>query len=258
MPPSELESVARAAALAGGEELRRRFDADDTAAEYTANDVKAEADRAAEDRMVPVIRRAFPEHVVYAEERGEIGDRSSYRWIVDPLDGTNNYAAGLPTFATSVAVLHEDAPEVAVAYLPLTDELYIARAGEGIRYRGRAVETDRSMAVTESTVGLIAGREVPEDPALHAEYRRIGDDAADRVKRVIHSWAPTVHSGLFARGRMQGLIEYHPDVEEEAVTALFAKEAGGVRRRDGPLTVWASDDELASTLWEATTDARSQ
>ena len=249
---SELEAVARAAVLAGGEELRRRYHDDDTAAEFGSFDVKAEADRAAESHMVPVVRQSFPDHTIYAEEGGEHAGSGPHRWIIDPLDGTNNFAAGLPTFASSVAVLTDGEPELAAVYLPVSDELYMARRNEGVRYRGRSVRAKRTMANDETTVGLIAGRDVPRHATRLDTFEDMASAVSSRVKRVITSWAPTIHSGLFARGRIQGLIEFHPDVEEEAVTSLFTSESGAEIESDGPLRVAAADEELLDELWSVT------
>lgn len=252
---TDLASVARAAVLAGGDELRKRYRADDTVAEYRHYDVKAEADRAAEDRMVPVVRQAFPTHAVYAEEAGSFPGDESTRWIIDPLDGTNNFAAGLPTFASSIAVLKDGDPELATVYLPLTSELYFARAGDGVRYQGDPVRAGRAMAIEESTVAFITGRDVPREPELQHQSAAIVRAVGTEVKRIIESWAPTVHSGLFSRGRIQGLVEFHPDTEEQPVTELFAREADGVGRTRRSLRVAAGDPELLDVLWEAATAA---
>ncbi len=255
---SNLEAVARAAVLSGGAELRRRFRAGDTDADFGQFDVKAAADTAAEDYMVSVIRRAFPEHEIWAEERGKLPGESRVRWIVDPLDGTNNFAAGLPTFTTAIAVLRDEKPELAVVYHPVSDDLYVARASDGIRYGGVPVRAERAMALEATTVATIAGREVASRPELRTQYTTMVQSIDNRVKRVCDSWAPTVHASLFARGRMQGVIEFHPDIEEEAIVHLFAGEAGAVTRRDGPLFVAAPDEAMLEVLWDGVTAVREQ
>jgi myo-inositol-1(or 4)-monophosphatase len=258
----QIETVARAAVLAGGAELRARYRDGDAEAEYGAHDVKATADVAAESRMLPVVRGAFPDHAVFAEEAGEFPGDGPYRWIIDPLDGTNDFAAGLPTFASSVAVLRDGAPLVAAVHQPATDETYVARAGEGVRYDGdRVTAADARVAadaegdVAGVTVAVIVGRDVPRDPTLAAEADAIRDALAERVKRVLDSWAPTVHSGLLARGRLQGLVQFRPDEEERAVTELLATEAGAAVRREGDLSVAATDEATLGELWSALDDA---
>jgi myo-inositol-1(or 4)-monophosphatase len=252
----DVETVARAAVLAGGTELRRRYRAGDDEGEYGAHDVKAAADEAAEARMLPLVRQAFPDHAVFAEESGEFAGDDPYRWILDPLDGTNDFAVGLPTFASSAAVLHEGTPLVAAVHLPATDETYLARRGAGVRYEGERVTVDSQRAVASATVATIVGRDVPHDPDLDRQADAIRDALDGAVKRVVSSWAPTVHSGLFARGRLQGLVQFHPDEEERAVTDLLAREAGAAIRRDGPISVAAGDEATLATLWDAIDGSR--
>jgi myo-inositol-1(or 4)-monophosphatase len=252
----DVEAVARAAVLAGGSALAERYRDGDDRGDYGSYDGKAAADEAAEARMLPVVRRAFPDHAVFAEESGTFEGSAPYRWIVDPLDGTNDFADGLPTFASSVAVLADGEPLLAAVYQPASDELYLARRGDGVRYGGDRVTADSDVPLDAATVATIFGRNVPRDPDLAAAADRITDAARDRVTRVLGSWAPTVHSGLAARGRIEGLIEFHPDEEERAVTELFVEEAGAATRRDGPLFVAAPDEATLDALWDAADGAR--
>lgn len=247
----DVEAVARAAVLAGGSELRTRYRNGDAAGEYGPTDVKAAADEAAEARMLPVVRRAFPDHPVFAEEAGRFDGSGPYRWVIDPLDGTNDFTAGLPTFAASIAVLEGDEPALAAVRQPATEETYLARRDAGVTYEGERVTADADVALGAGTVATIVGRDVPRDPDLSRRADAIREALSGEVKRVIDSWAPTVHSGLLARGRIQGLVQFHPDEEERAVTELFASEAGAAIRREGPLYVAASDEDRLTALWEA-------
>jgi len=244
----DLEAVAVAAAEAGAAELARRYRAGDDEADYGAHDVKAAADGAAEARMLPVVRRAFPDHAAFAEEAGAFPGEE-YRWIVDPLDGTNNFAAGLPAFASSVAVEDEDGPLVAAVAMPATGETYVARRGAGVRHDGEAVAAEGDVPTAGATATLILGRDVHRDDDLAGRADALGAALGEHVKRVVDSWAPTVHSGLFARGRLQVLVQFHPDEEERAVTELFAAEAGAATRRAGPLYAAADTEARLETVW---------
>lgn len=252
----DIEAVARAAVQAGGAELRKRYRDGDDEGDYSAYDVKASADEAAEAQMLPVVRRAFPDHAVFAEEAGTFAGSEPYRWIIDPLDGTNNFAVGLPTFASSVSVLRDGEPVLAAVHQPATDETYLARRSAGVRYEDQRVTADSDVDVEAATVAIILGREVPRDLDLARQADAIREAVFGTVKRAIDSWAPTVHSGLFARGRLQGLVQFHPDEEEQAVTELLAMEAGAATRRDGPLYVAASDEATLTTLWQAANGTR--
>lgn len=252
----EVEAVARAACRAGGVALRERYRDDDNEGDYYVHDVKAAADEAAESRMLPVIRGAFPDHEICAEESGELGGDGPYRWVVDPLDGTNNFTAGLPTFATAITVLEDGDPQLAVVYLPNTDEMYVARKGGGVEYNGEPVTCASELALATSTVAVIVGRDVPGNPDLNAAADDIREAVGNRVKRVENSWAPTVHSGLFARGRFQGIVQFHPDPEECAATELLAEESDAAIHREDGLFIAASDQEKLDGLKTAVLDAQ--
>ncbi|ELZ38505.1 inositol monophosphatase family protein [Halorubrum distributum] len=253
---NEIEAVAGAVVQAGGAELRQRYRDGDNDGNYSTYDVKAAADEAAEEKMLPVVRRAFPDHAVFAEEAGTFAGSAPYRWIIDPLDGTNNFAAGLPTFASSVAVLQDEEPMLAALHQPATGETYLARRGAGVRYEDQQVTAESDIDVEAATVATIVGRDVPRDSDLARQADGIQAAVDETVKRVIDSWAPTVHSGLFSRGQLQGLVQFHPDEEEQTVTELLATEAGASTRRDGPLYIAACDDETLTALWQATSDVR--
>jgi len=251
-----VEAIAHAAVLAGSAELRERYREGDVDGEYGAHDVKAAADEAAEAQMLPVVRQAFPNHTVFAEEAGEFIGSEPYRWIIDPLDGTNNFTAGLPTFASSVAVLHEGEPVLAAVRQPATSETYLTRRDRGVCYEGKRVAADSDVDTEAATVATIVGRDVPQNPDLTRQTEAMKKAVDETVKRVLSSWAPTVHSGLLARGQLQGLVQFHPDEEEQAVTELLATEAGAATRRNGPLYVAACDEETLATLWKAATGVR--
>ncbi|MFB6270317.1 MAG: inositol monophosphatase [Halobacterium sp.] len=247
---STVENTAVRACLAGGRHLRERF-GDDVDADFTRHDVKAAADRASEDRMLDVIRSTHPEHAVYAEESGDVATEGDYRWIVDPLDGTNNFVSGLPSFATAAAVLDDDGPVVGCVYVPVSDDLYVARRGEGLRHDGTAVSAASDVPVEKATVGFVIGHDVKLDGRM--------DDAAAMqaalggvTKRVVESWSPCVHWGALARGRLDGMVCFYPDDEEQHVGELLASEAGASVARPGDgLYVAATTDDVRDALVDA-------
>jgi myo-inositol-1(or 4)-monophosphatase len=224
-----IERVAVEACLAGGRRLRERFRGD-TSVERTAYDVKSSADRAAESAMLAVITDAFPDHEVYAEESGTHPGEADWRWVVDPLDGTNNFESGLPAFGSAVAVAAAET-ELAALYAPVLDDLYVARRGEGVRVNGRPVEADPAVPLERSTVVFVIGHEVKRDPETRSVAAELSAGVERACKRRLESWSPTVHYGLLARGDLEGVLTYRPDEEEQAFCELLVGEAGlDVRR----------------------------
>ena len=242
-----MENAAVRACRDGGAYLRDAFRAGDRDGEFTAHDVKAAADRESERRMLDVVLDAFPDHHVYAEESGDHpGAASPYRWVVDPLDGTNNFAAGMGSFATSVAVLEEGDPLLAVTYVPMLDDCYVARRGEGVRYDGERATAGSDRDLDSATVGFVIGHDVKRDDDLLATSRAVRDRLETRCKRVVDSWSPCVHWGLLARGLVDGMVTFHPDEEEQWTGELFAAEAGVASRSwDGCYVGVGNEDALA-------------
>jgi Archaeal fructose-1,6-bisphosphatase and related enzymes of inositol monophosphatase family len=97
----------------------------------SAYEVVTEVDRASEELIVAAIHDAFPDHAILAEEGGSIGRTSPFLWIIDPLDGTNNYAHGFPFFSVSIALMEEDNLIIGVVFNPLHNELFYAERGAG-------------------------------------------------------------------------------------------------------------------------------
>jgi myo-inositol-1(or 4)-monophosphatase len=225
-----IERVAVEACLAGGRRLRERFQSGTTSVDRTEHDVKSSADRAAEDAMLGAIFEAFPDHEVYAEESGHHSGEADWRWVVDPLDGTNNFESGLPNFGSAVAV-ESGETELAALYAPVTEDLYVARRGDGVRVNGRPVDGGNEVSLAESTAVFVIGHDVKRDPDTRSAAAELSRGLERTCKRRLESWSPTVHYGLVARGDLEGVLAYRPDEEEQVFCELLLAEAGLEIRR---------------------------
>jgi myo-inositol-1(or 4)-monophosphatase len=134
-PPEDIQkflTVATQAAQAGGEVLQGFWGKLENVQEKTPGNLVTEADTGSERVVLDILKAAFPEHRILAEESGASGEiSSSYVWAVDPLDGTTNYAHHFPVFSVSIGLLFEGQPIVGVVYNPITDELFSAGLGLG-------------------------------------------------------------------------------------------------------------------------------
>jgi myo-inositol-1(or 4)-monophosphatase len=172
-----------------------------------------------------VIRDAYPTHAVHAEESGRTGD-SRYEWVVDPLDGTNNFAAGVPMFASAVCVRRDGRPMVTAVYEPLPDCLYLARRGAGATADGDPITADSAVSLPEGTVSFVVGLPAIRDPERRTTAERLESAIDGDCKRVLDTWSPCVDWGVLARGGIEGLVAYYPDVYEQYAGELLAAEAG--------------------------------
>ncbi|RDI70906.1 inositol monophosphatase family protein [Halopelagius longus] len=253
----ELATVATRAVRASGDYLRDAFRGDELDAEYGTDDVKADADRIAEERIRSVLRESFADHAFHGEESGREGDHR-FRWVVDPLDGTNNFASGLPSFATAVCVLRDGDPVVSAIYEPLPDSLYVARRGEGATVNGERIVAESDVPLDRGTVSFVRGLSAVRDPELRTVGDRIEAALRSRCKRVVQTWSPCVDWGLLARGGIEGIVCLHPEVYEQHAGELLAEESGVRSRGRGVegLYVGAGDDETLSELHETVESAR--
>jgi len=221
----DLAMVAAEAVRAGGEHLREAFRNGRVDGEFSSLDVKAVADRESETRIQAVIDDHYPDHAFHGEEAGRIGE-GDYCWVVDPLDGTNNFASGYPKFATAVAVLHKDEPVAAAIYEPLTDDLYLAERDAGATLNGEPLSATTSLPLEHGTVALVVGLSVVTDPDGRTQIRALESALREQCKRVVTTWAPCVDWGLLARGSIEGLVCVQPDSYEQHAGSLLAAESG--------------------------------
>jgi myo-inositol-1(or 4)-monophosphatase len=246
-------ALAREAVERAGAYLGDRFAAGDLDADFRAGDVKTRADRGAERRVVETIRSAAPDHAIVAEESGEHPGRADRRWVVDALDGTNNFAAGLPTFGAAATLIDDRGPLATAVHVPVPGDLYVARRGEEVTYNGTPVTAAEGpdLPPDHATVAVVLGAPVLESPELHAAYESLVTDIEETAKRAIRTWAPVVYWGLLARGRLGGFVSFYPDEREQAAGSLLAREADCSEHSDGPLTVFARDDRTRDVLRDA-------
>lgn len=193
----------------------------ETSQKSARGDLVTASDRASEALIVARLRGAFPNSSILGEEGGATAGTSDERWIVDPLDGTTNYAHGYPLYCVSIA--YERAGDVCAAaiYAPALDELYAAERGGGAQLDGK------SIAVTE--VGRVADSLVCTG-FVPARYERNGENFA-RLSRLAQAvrrdGSAALDLAFVAAGRFEAFWEFDLKAWDVAAGALIVREAGG-------------------------------
>jgi myo-inositol-1(or 4)-monophosphatase len=138
--PTALLDLALEAALEAGAVLREKMNTPrEVQFKKGHNDLVTDGDRAAEALITTRIRARFPDHRILAEEGTTGAEVSPYRWIIDPVDGTTNFAHNVPAFAVSIGVEQDDLLQAGVVYNPAADELFAAALGQGATLNGRPI-----------------------------------------------------------------------------------------------------------------------
>ncbi|NLF38024.1 inositol monophosphatase [bacterium] len=217
-----LETAVLAAREAGGILRTIRTRGDCAVLRTDAHDVKLEADVRAEQAITSLIRQRHPDDGIVAEESGGENTARPGVWIVDPLDGTVNFAHGNPHFSTSIAWAWEGIVQVGVIYDPLRDELYTAVRGSGASCNGAAIRVAETARVSEAmiAVGIAA---FSTDTMTPGAFARLA--AAARKVRVTGSAA--LDLAFVASGRMDGYYEPRVYIWDLAAGTLLIEEAGG-------------------------------
>ncbi len=187
-------------------------------------DLVTEADQASEALILKRIRSAYPDCAILSEESGASANQSSATWIVDPLDGTTNFAHGLPIFSVTLALVIDGVIEIGVTYNPLSDELYTARRGQGAFLNGERLQVsvvpvlDQALLVT----GFPYDRRTNPDNNL----RQFADFLL-RAQGVLRLGSAALDLGAVAAGRLDGYWEAGIKPWDIAAGALLVTEAGG-------------------------------
>ena len=183
-----------------------------------------EMDERAEEMIVGKLASAFPDDTILAEERGAAPGRSGRRWIVDPLDGTTNYAHALPFFAVSIALEVDARVVLGVAYNPSADELYVAERGRGATMNDArlAVSTTTSLDASLLATGFPYNIRETRDTNL-TEYAAF----ALRSRGVRRVGSAVLDLAWVAAGRFDGFWELRLGAWDVAAAGLFVEEAGG-------------------------------
>lgn len=216
--------VVLALAQEAGALLRRYQQQGSIAAHKSTYELVTTADEAAEALIVDRLQACYPGHALEAEEGGEMAGRTSYRWFVDPLDGTNNFAHGYPFFCVSIALWAGDEALLGVVHDPLREESFWALRGQGAFLDGRPISVSEQAALAESLVstGFPYGKAERPDNNL-AEFSRV----ALQVRGIRRSGAAALDLCYVAAGRQEAHWEIGLKPWDTAAGGLIVQEAGG-------------------------------
>jgi myo-inositol-1(or 4)-monophosphatase len=242
------ETIAREAGA-----LLREFYHRGVRTEYKGDvDLVTEADRASEKLIVSRLHEAFPDHGVYGEEGTRSGLEREFRWYVDPLDGTTNFAHGFPAFCVVLGcerrapglAADEDGEMVAgVVYDPLRDEMFSAARGHGATLNGEAIHVSQAKLLQESLIATgFPSQKRHESPNVH-----FYQEFTLRSHGVRRAGSAALDLAYVACGRLDGYWEFKLNPWDTSAGFLLVEEAGGtITHFDGSPFTLDSRETLAT------------
>jgi len=193
------------------------------------NDFVTEVDRAAESAIIEVIRTAYPEHAILAEESGQSWadgeEQSEFTWVIDPLDGTTNFIHGFPQYAVSIGLLHKGVPSQAVVYDPTRDELFTASKGAGAFLNNRRIRVTRRDKLADCLIGTGFPFRDLEGMDEYLEMFALMTRSCAGLRR---PGAAALDLAYVACGRLDGFFERGLKPWDMAAGMLLITEAGGL------------------------------
>lgn len=232
------------AARAGGAVLRQRWGTKRTIEFKGRIDLVTDADRASEEAVVGVLKRHFPGHRILAEEGGALDSPSGYRWIIDPLDGTTNFAHGVPHYCVSVGCEGPAGIEAGAILDPVRDELFQASRGGGSWLNGVRLSVSTTSDLGDALLGVGFPADIwthPEEPlALFGRF-------SQKARGMRRPGSAALDLAYVAAGRFDGFYEQRLKAWDVAAGSLLITEAGGriTHLLGGPMDL-ARADVLAS------------
>jgi len=241
-----LVNIAVSAARAGGNFIMRHFERSDQLVieRKSRNDFVTQVDRGAENEIIAIIRKAYPQHAILAEESGQQG-ASDVTWIIDPLDGTTNFLHRIPHFAVSIGIQVKGRLEHGVIYAPCTQDLYVASRGSGAMLNNRRIRVSNCKDLNDALVGT----GVPLREENLDRYLPMLRQVAAQTAGVRRAGAAALDLAYVAAGRLDAFWELGLKPWDIAAGIILVTEAGGlVSDPQGSEISLETGDILASNI----------
>ena len=212
------------AAHAGGKILRKYFGKTLNIIEKsTVWDFQTEADLGSEKAILKILKAEFPEYNTHSEEEGKFHNGSEYTFVVDPLDGTNNFVMGIPNFSVSIALLYKDEAIAGVVYQPILNQTYFAEKQKGSFLNNKRIKVNNVIDSKKVTIAYACGYKTNRNHIARLMNSLIKSDH----KRITLNWSPAHDYCLLAQGKIESVItDSGLEIYDYGAGKLIAQEAG--------------------------------
>ncbi len=244
-------STAITAARAAGAFLKERFGQPQQVNENIGQDIKIQTDIDTQNLIYDVILKAFPDHKCVGEEGDAGNPNGPVEWIVDPLDGTVNFFAGIPHFCTSIAARDtgSEGMRVGVIYDPMRDELFVVEAGKGAQMNGKKIAISPRDRLSDGMLALGFSK----TPGAMRHCLEMYEHYGPRCKKLRAMGSAALDLAYVASGRLDAYIERGVSLWDVAAGWLLLEEAGGLFEyeiiENGKYHIRAHSGRLDLPMW---------
>lgn len=189
-------------------------------------DIVTKIDFASEKKIISAIKLKYPSHAILSEEIGLIDAVSDYQWVIDPIDATVNYTAGIPLFSISIGLVYKGQPILGAVFAPYLDELFFGEKKKGAYLNNKRIKPSTTKTLDNAIINM--GLSAHYSPALIKKNWDIAHRLSPKVRgfRMFESGALT--SCYVACGRLDGKISIKTDPFGNAASTILIQEAGGI------------------------------
>ncbi len=207
-------------------------------------DLVTEFDKRSEEVILSFLEKEFPDHAILAEESGHNKTVSEYQWVIDPLDGTTNFAHGIPIFSVSIGLLRDNSPVAGIVYDPFRNEMFSAELGHGAFLNHRPIHVSSRVDLGQAVISTGFPYDLRTNPRNNfPEFIQF----QLRTQAVRHLGSAALDCTWTAMGRLDGYWEFGVKPWDVGAGALIVREAGGyVTSIDGNDDFLSADTILVS------------
>jgi histidinol-phosphatase len=227
---NELLEVAMDAAYQAGQRTLAYFKTGVSAEYKEDNTPVTVADKEAEAVLRKIILKHFPDHAILGEEEGETTGTAPYRWVLDPIDGTKAFVAGVPTYGTMIGVEVEGRPQVGVIYLAAQGDMVAAAEGHGCTWNGRPCRVSEQKDLSRAVIVTSS--------IIRAQQRSDAFGKLCDATYLQRTWGDAFGYCLVATGRVEAMIDPRISPWDIGPVPVLLKEAGGFAH------TWAGENSI--------------
>ena len=185
----------------------------------TASDIKVEK------ILVEELQKARPTYSILSEEIGEINNDESFKWIIDPIDGTSNFLHGIPNFAISIGLEHDKEIICGIIYDPIKDEMFTAEKGNGAYVKNKRMRVSSRSKLKDCIIFTGGPRQNPKDKELFfVEYKNFSSVVKTPIRKM---GSASLDIAYVAAGRCDGFWQRNLNYWDYAAGIILVKESGG-------------------------------